>query len=64
MGFGDVKLLIATSLFVRAKMLPSYIFYMLLIALVIGIFYKIVKKSNIFPMGPAIAIMCIVIQII
>ncbi|MDE6947212.1 MAG: A24 family peptidase, partial [Anaeroplasmataceae bacterium] len=58
MGFGDVKLLMATALFVRTSLLPSYIFYMLLIALFIGFFYKLLKKSDIFPMGPAIATMC------
>ena len=64
MGFGDVKLLMATSLFVKTSLLHSYIFYMLLIALFIGIFYKLFKKSNIFPMGPAIAIMSFLIQVI
>lgn len=64
MGFGDVKLLIATALFIPNKQIPSYIFYMLLISLGIGLFYKFVKKKNEFPMGPAIAIMCFIIQII
>ena len=64
MGFGDVKLLMATSLFVKTSLLPSYVFYMLLIALFIGIFYKLFKKSNIFPMGPSIAIMSFLIQVI
>lgn len=64
MGFGDIKLLISTALFVPSKLIPTYIFYMLVISLIIGIFYKIKKKQNIFPMGPAIAIMCFVIQII
>lgn len=64
MGFGDVKMLFATVLFVPSKLIPSYIFYMLAISLVIGICYKVFKKQNEFPMGPAIAIMSFVIQII
>lgn len=64
MGFGDVKMLFATALFVPSKLILSYIFYMLAISLVIGICYKIFKKQNEFPMGPAIAIMSFVIQII
>ncbi len=63
MGFGDVKLLIATSLFVPSKLIPSYVFYILIISLIIGIVYKFKKKQNGFPMGPAISIMCFIIQI-
>lgn len=56
LGFGDVKLVIPLSLFLNVSYIPSFIFYTLLISLFLGIVYKIIKKQNIFPMGPAIII--------
>lgn len=56
LGFGDVKYSISLGFFLTNKQIPSFIFYSLIIGLCIGIYYKIVKKEDVFPMGPAIGI--------
>ena len=63
LGFGDVKLAIALSRFLKLSQVPSFIFYTLLISLIIGIIYKIKTKESIFPMGPAIIITFILLNI-
>ena len=63
LGFGDVKLAIALSIFLKLSQVPSFIFYTLLISLIIGIIYKIKTKESIFPMGPAIIITFILLNI-
>lgn len=54
LGFGDVKYAMVLSFFLKSKQIPSFIFYSCLIGLIIGVYYKIIKKENIFPMGPAL----------
>lgn len=65
LGFGDVKLVIPLSMFLEFKYIPSFIFYTLIFSLIIGIIYRLVRKENIFPMGPAIIItfiICFILQ--
>lgn len=64
LGFGDVKLEIALSLFFNIVKVPSFIFYTLLISLIIGIIYKLKTRQSIFPMGPAIIFAFIIFHII
>jgi prepilin signal peptidase PulO-like enzyme (type II secretory pathway) len=64
LGFGDVKLAIPLGLFIPYKAMPSFIFYSLCIGLFIGLGYKFVKKSKVFPMGPAIITSFIILNIL
>lgn len=63
LGFGDVKLSISIALMIPFKIVPSFIFYSLVLGFILGIFYKNIKKKDSFPMGPCIVTMCIFIQI-
>lgn len=66
LGFGDVKLVIPLSIFLEFKYISIFIFYTLVFSLIIGIIYKLIKKENIFPMGPAISmsfILCFIFQL-
>ena len=53
-GFGDVKLIAALSLYIPYKLSMCFVFYPFLVGLGLGLFYKYKYKESEFPFGPAI----------
>ena len=63
MGFGDIKLLAASGLYIAPKTISAYFFISGLFGIITAIIWQILGKGKIFPFGPALAIsllICIV----
>jgi len=63
LGFGDVKLMIVSGLWLDVSQIPLYLMMGGGIGIGIGIFWRILKKEQLFPLGPALALalgICIV----
>lgn len=56
LGFGDIKFLAVSGLYLPYEVLPLYLFISGLIGILTAFAWKIIDKGNVFPFGPALAI--------
>jgi prepilin signal peptidase PulO-like enzyme (type II secretory pathway) len=56
LGFGDVKFFLAAGFFLEFTNFPAFLFISGLTGILIAIMWKILKKGELFPFGPALGI--------
>ncbi|MEZ5690043.1 MAG: prepilin peptidase [Rickettsiales bacterium] len=63
LGFGDVKFFMVAGLWLSVAALPVFLFLVGIFGVMLGLLWRLLKKGEIFPFGPALAValfMCIV----
>ncbi|MDX1948891.1 MAG: prepilin peptidase [Rickettsiales bacterium] len=63
LGLGDVKLFLASGAFLSIELLPIYLFLSGFSGLILAIFWRLFKKSEIFPFGPCLSfalLLCVI----
>lgn len=56
LGLGDVKFFLAAGTFLSIESLPIFLFFSGIAGIVIAMIWKLMKKGEIFPFGPALAL--------
>ncbi|MGL5720531.1 MAG: prepilin peptidase [Alphaproteobacteria bacterium] len=55
LGWGDVKFLTVSGLWISLAALPSFLFITGFAGVLLGVFWRFYVKKTVFPLGPAIA---------
>jgi len=56
LGFGDVKFFAVSGIWLELGIIPVFLFLAGVFGVILGIFWRFLKKGEIFPFGPALAI--------
>ncbi|MGI4851949.1 MAG: prepilin peptidase [Janthinobacterium lividum] len=54
LGWGDIKLMMVMGLWLPLEMMPVFLIYIGVLGMLMGIFYKIFWKKDVFPFAPAL----------
>lgn len=64
LGFGDVKFMVVSGMFLGTKPLAVYLFMAGLLGVICGLIWKKITKLEIFPFGPSLAVSMFICLII
>jgi prepilin signal peptidase PulO-like enzyme (type II secretory pathway) len=56
LGLGDVKFFLAAGTFLSVEALPNFLFISGFVGIIIAILWRLLKKGEIFPFGPALSL--------